>query len=142
MSNDILESVHTVASYELDSFGHANNAVFLNYLEKARGDFMVARGMHFDDFFKWRKYPLVVRANLEFKRPAKAGDTLHITARITAHTQTSFTLQYEVHERDSGHLVLTAETFHVFVDDRNRPTRMPPEFHQNFIVPTLRKDLN
>jgi len=41
---DTLISHHRVASYELDSFGHVNNAVFLNYLEKARCDFLRARG--------------------------------------------------------------------------------------------------
>ncbi len=47
-----LVSYHTVTSYELDSFGHVNNAVFLNYLEKARCDFMTLKGLRFDDFFK------------------------------------------------------------------------------------------
>ena len=31
---------HTVAGYELDSFGHVNNAVYLNYLEQARWDIL------------------------------------------------------------------------------------------------------
>lgn len=144
MKNKILESLHTVASYELDSFGHVNNAVFLNYLEKARCDFMTLKGLHFDDFFKWRRYPLVARAVLEYKHPAKAGDKLLIKGWITKHTAASFTMQYEIllpcggdgdYVGDVGErLILTAETFHVFVDDNNRPARIPEEFLKKFIV--------
>lgn len=140
MKNEILESHHTVASYELDSFGHVNNAVFLNYLEKARCDFMTLKGLHFEDFFKWRRYPVVARAALEFKHPAKAGDKLLIKGWITKHTAASFTMQYEIIHPcgDSGdagdRVILTAETFHVFVDDNNRPARIPEEFFKKFIV--------
>lgn len=135
MKKEILESLHTVASYELDSFGHVNNAVFLNYLEKARCDFMTVKGLHFDDFFKWRRYPVVARAALEYKRPAKAGDKLLIKGWITKHTATSFTMQYEIIHQYSGgsRVILTAETFHVFVDDNNRPARIPDEFFKRFI---------
>lgn len=130
---EILKSCHQVASYEMDSFGHVNNAVFLNYLEKARCDFMTLKGLRFKDFFEWHRYPLVARASLEYKYPAAADDQLLINGWISHHTQASFTLQYEIINRDSGKLILTAETFHVFVDDNNRPARIPGEFKKKFL---------
>jgi acyl-CoA thioester hydrolase len=134
LKKEILASQHTVTSYELDSFGHVNNAVFLNYLEKARCDFMTLKGLRFDDFFKWHRYPLVVRAVLEFKYPAKAGDKLLINGWIAKYSPASFTMQYEIINRDTGRVILTAETFHVFVDDNNRPSRIPGEFFKKFIA--------
>jgi len=134
LKNEILESRIVVASYELDSFGHVNNAVFLNYLEKARGDFMTLKGLRFDDFFKWRRYPVVGRAWMEFKYPAKAGDKLLVKGVITKHTAASFTLRFEVINEENRKLVLTGETFHVFVDDNNRPSRIPEEFYEQFIA--------
>ncbi|MCP4150367.1 MAG: acyl-CoA thioesterase [bacterium] len=110
-----------------------NNAVFLNYLEKARHDFLTKKGLQFADFFKWDKFPLVVRANLEFKYPAKAGDNLLIKGKICDHTATSFTLQYEIVNTDNQKKILSAETFHVFVNNSNRPTRIPEEFQAKFI---------
>ncbi|MCP5106767.1 MAG: acyl-CoA thioesterase, partial [bacterium] len=107
MERELLESRLTVASYELDSFGHVNNAVFLNYLEKARGDFMISKGLQFDDFFKWRRYPVVIHAALEFKYPARAGDKLLIKGWFSKYTAASFTLQYEIINRDNGKIVLT-----------------------------------
>ena len=34
-----------VRGYELDSFGHVNNAVYLNYLEQARWEMFLERKM-------------------------------------------------------------------------------------------------
>lgn len=133
MKQEILESRITVASYELDSFGHVNNAVFLNYLEKARCDFMTLKELRFDDFFKWRRYPVVGRAALEFKHPARSGDHLLVKGWFTKYTATSFTLQYEIINEDTGRLILTGETFHVFIDDNNRPSRIPEPFFEKFI---------
>lgn len=130
---DLLTSTVTVASYELDSFGHVNNAVFLNYLEKARCDYMRLKGLKFDDFFIWDTFPLVVRANLEYKYPAKTDDVLDINGWIKSHTATSFTMQYEVINRDNQRIVLTGETAHVFVDGNNRPCRIPEPFKIKFL---------
>lgn len=132
-TGDLLVSYHTVSSYELDSFGHVNNANFLNFLEGARCDFMTQRGLHFDDFFKWKRYPVVTRAELNFKWPAKSGDRLKIKGWIPKHRPTGFTMQYEITLADTGKLILTGETNHVFVDDNNRPSRIPQPFADNFI---------
>jgi YbgC/YbaW family acyl-CoA thioester hydrolase len=105
----------------------------LNYLEKARCDFLTLKGLQFNDFFKWRKYPLVVRARLEYKYPAMVDDQLLIKGWISHQTKTSFTLQYEITNQETGKLILTAETFHVFVNDSNRPARIPEEFREKFL---------
>jgi acyl-CoA thioester hydrolase len=135
---EILESFHTVSSYELDSFGHVNNSVFLNYLEKARCDYMELKGMGFYDFLRWHRFPVVARATLNYKKPAYAGDRLIIKGCISAHTKTSFTMKYRITCSKDGkeQLVLEGETFHVFVDDNNRPSRIPEEFFENFIKPS------
>ena len=133
MKKEILRSSHTVMSYELDAFGHVNNAVYLNYLEKARNDFMIAKGLGFNDFFRWKKFPVVIRAALEFKRPARAGDRLMINGWISDHTTTGFTLAYEIWNDSGSQLILRGETVHVFIDGGSRPTRIPSEFSEKFI---------
>jgi len=124
---------HRVAGYELDSFGHVNNAVFMNYLEKARGEYLLAEGLKHADFFTWNRFPLVVSAQLEFKSPAGANDNLQIKGWIKSHGAARFCMAYEITNQDSGLLVLTGETHHVFVDDCNRPCRIPNQFKERFL---------
>jgi len=133
MDKEVLVSYHTVMSYELDSFGHVNNAVFLNYLEKARGDFMLSKGLSFKDFKKWNRFPVVTKATLLYKAPAFADDQLVIQGWISKHSPASFTLRYKIVHKDSEKLVLSGETTHVFIDDRNKPARIPEEFVNKFI---------
>ena len=40
-----------VRTYELDSYNHVNNAVYLNYLEHARMDFLKAIGFDYKGLF-------------------------------------------------------------------------------------------
>ncbi|MCK5055408.1 MAG: acyl-CoA thioesterase [Candidatus Aminicenantes bacterium] len=134
MEKELLNSYHTVVSYELDSFGHVNNATFLNYLEKARGDYMTLKGLSFKDFAKWKKIPVVTKATLVFKYPAYADDKLLIRGWISEYSTATFSLRYEIFNRDNNKLLLTGETRHVFVNEKNRPTRIPGEFYDKFIA--------
>lgn len=135
IEKDIMTSFHTVMSYELDAFGHVNNAIYLNYLEKARNDFMIIKGLHFNDFFKWQKFPVVRKAKLEFNHPAQAGDKLKIDGWISHHTLASFTLEYNIFNFQNNVKILSGETFHIFVNNNNRPVRIPQEFREKFIAP-------
>lgn len=126
-----------MVSYELDSFGHVNNAVYLQYLEKARNDFMLQRGLEFQDFFRWKKFPLVRKASLSFFSPARAGEWLCITGKVASHSATSFTLEYEIRTEPGGRRILQAETSHVFVNENNRPVRIPEDFFSRFIAPVF-----
>ena len=136
MSNKVkaaFKSFHQVMSYELDAYGHVNNAVFLNYLEKARNDFLAQRGLRFQDFFKWEKLPVVTKAAVVFKCPAKAGDKLDITGEISNYSRISFTLSYSITNQDTHQLILSGETTHVFVDTNGKPLRIPAEFIEKFL---------
>jgi len=133
MEKDILESFHRVVSYELDSFGHVNNAVFLQLLEKARNDFMLQKGLSFADFSRWGCFPVVTKATLIYKAPAYADDPLVIRGWITDWSQASFTLRYEIIHQEKKQLLLSGETSHVFVNANNKPMRLPARFFEKFI---------
>ena len=94
---------------------------------------MTGKGLSFNDFKKWQRYPVVTKAALHFKYPAFADDKLLIRGWISGYSAATFTLRYEVVNRDNDKLLLTGETQHVFVSEKNRPTRIPKEFFDKFI---------
>jgi len=132
MRKDLI-SYHRVMSYELDSWGHVNNAVYLNYLEKARNDFMTQKGLNFKKFAEWEVFPVLSKAEIIFKAPAFADDDIIIYGYISKHSPASFTLTYSIIKKETEQLVATAETSHIFVNKKNRPARIPEEFKKNFI---------
>lgn len=127
----IWKSTLKVRSYELDSFGHVNNGTFAHYLEKARGDYLQQAGLHFDDFHRWEKYPVIAKLTIEYKTPVIFGETLSIQAVVQKLGNTSLTLSYEI-MKDDATLAATAETVMVFVDKEGKSTPMPETMRKVF----------
>jgi len=123
-----------VRSYEVDSFGHVNNAIFLNYLEFARGEFLRQKGLSFNDFIKWKAFPYVAKIIIEYKTPAKFDDILEVSGWISHFSRASFTLNKEIINIKTGKLLARAEVTMVFVNDNQRPTAIPREFREKFSI--------
>lgn len=129
-----------VRSYELDSFGHVNNAVFLQYLEFARGEFLLQRGLSLDDFHRWKKFPYVKDVNIAYKSPVLYNNLLEIRGRISKWTGASFTMEKEIFNLTTNRLAARAEIAFVFVNERGRPTAVPEVFKQRFEASIIKKD--
>ena len=72
----------TVRGYELDSYGHVNNAVYLNYFEQARWE--IFRQLDLMDYFRQNNLLLVVtEMQVRYSREAKLFDELVIRTGIT-----------------------------------------------------------
>lgn len=122
-----------VRSYEMDSFGHVNNAVYLQYLEAARCEYLLQRGVCFASFAEWGVSPVLVRAELDYRSPSRCDDLLRIHARVLPFRRTGFAFEYRVMNQTSGQLALTACLRFVFIGrDSGRPTRPPAGFLQAF----------
>jgi acyl-CoA thioester hydrolase len=112
-------------SYECDSYGHVNNAVYLNYLEYARHDFMRQAGIRYEDL-RARGYGLVVtRVRIDYKRPVRGGDGLRVLTAPLSKGRVRCTFGQRVF-RD-GELVADAEVTWACIGPDGRPARLPPE---------------
>ena len=127
-----------VRSYELDSFGHVNNAVYLQYLEAARADYMTQVGLRFADFQQWGAVPVVTKATLEYKSFLVADDEVLVHGEVTDLRRARFAINYRmVRALASGRsaddsLVLTARTEFVFVNHDGKPCGVPQAFRRAF----------
>lgn len=115
----------TARSYELDSYGHVNNAVYLNYLEYARHAFLSAARIPYDKL-RARGFGLVVsRIDIEYKLPAFFDDRLRIvtTPRVKGRVKCVFNQKILRGEQ----VVADAEVTWACVGPEGRPVRLPPE---------------
>ncbi len=130
----ISETEIEVRSYELDSFGHVNHAVFLNYLEHARFDLLRAGGLPPESLpgRGWGVY--VVRLEIEYLKEARVGDRLLIRTRAVEFRRTSLVLAQEVllAERPDVRLA-EARVTAVWVGADRRPMRIPEEVRSAFL---------
>lgn len=122
-----------VRTYELDSFGHVNNSVYLNYLEEARSEFLGQMGVSFHDFAVHGVQLVIVESHVRYVRAARYGDVIEITGVLRDVKAASFALEYTLTETGSRCLIASAWTRGAFVRaDTGRPTRAPQVFQSAF----------
>ncbi len=67
-----------VRHYEMDALGHVNNAVYLHYLEQAAYEHSAAAGFSDERTRELGGMWIVRRHEIEYLRPATAGDVLQV----------------------------------------------------------------
>lgn len=137
------EARFRVRSYEMDSFGHMNNAVFLNYLEAARGEYLLQSGLSFNHFEEWGAFPVVRRAELSFQAALKTHDDIIITGEMEPLRRTGFRAHQQIIRASDGQVALDACLELVFTDRNGRPMAAPEIFRREFLEgPQLQGNLS
>ena len=114
-----------VRGYELDSFGHVNHAVYVSYLEHARWKVLAEEGITLERFAKWKRWPVIARIQLEYKKPVFLGESLEIRTRISDHGKTNFTFEQKIYRGEV--VILNAEVLAVMINEKGRPSELPHE---------------
>lgn len=120
-------TVVAVRSYELDSFGHANHSVYLNYLEFSRFEALGAAGFPYPAIRArgWGIY--VVRLEIDYLREARLGERLRVLTWAEGYKRTSMVLaQLMVLDDDPAVPVARARVTAVWIGPDGRPMRVPP----------------
>jgi len=134
-------SVHTcslsVRSYECDSYGHVNNAVYLHYLEYARHQYLRDIGVSVLELREFGYGLLVAKVSIQYRRPAITDDLLTISTSAVRQAIVGGVLRQVVTKADTTgesssrpSVVAEAEVTWVCVDVRGRPVRLPAAFQQ------------
>jgi len=102
-------------SYELDPYGHLNNAVYVNWLEHGRLCYLRDRGHTYTSVpERFGVHVVVVRQDLQYKAQVQLGDRLEVRSRIVRFGRTSFTFLQEIAYPD-GRLAASGEVTMVCV---------------------------
>jgi acyl-CoA thioester hydrolase len=104
---------------------------YVLYLEDARQALGAQIGLAYEDFMRERYACPVVDLQLKYRRPARYGDTLDITARLHWMEVPKLRYTYEVRRAGDGELLTTAESVQVLVrPDGNLVLNFPPFLEQ------------
>jgi YbgC/YbaW family acyl-CoA thioester hydrolase len=123
----------TVRSYECDTYAHVNNAVYLNYLEYARHEFLATVGITAGDMRAAGVGLWVARLCIDYRRPAEPGDLLTILTWPVRRGRIDGVLAQKI-LRD-GETIAEAEVTWVCVDSRGKPTRLPAALEREGLSP-------
>ena len=120
------ETPLAVRSYECDSYGHVNHAVYVNYLEFARIEFLRAHGFDYAGMVEAGYFMVVAHLEIDYRAPAYAGDELRIETEPGEIRRVSGTIRQSI--RRGEDLVARAEVRWCVVDRRGLPTKPPAQY--------------
>lgn len=116
-----------VAWRDLDSLGHVNNAVYSTYFETGRLEYVALLA---------EKVPTVMglilaEITVTFKSPAFLRETLRVGVRVAEIRNSSFIVESQINEKETGRLVATSRAVIVHYDyTENRAKPVPPEWRK------------
>lgn len=124
----VSETTIDVRASELDSFGHVNHAVFLNYLEHGRFRAFEEAGFDWDTLYDRGWAIFVVRVEVDYMAEARRGDRLVVRTWADSFRRTSMRLGQEIaHSGDHGERVSRALVTAVWMGPDRKPMRVPDE---------------
>lgn len=124
----------TVRSYECDSYGHVNNAVYLNYLEYGRSEFLHAIGFNLDEITKEGYYLYITHVDIYYKASAFLNDKLFIDIEPTELKKVSGTFFQKIYKED-GTVCAEATVTWACVGSNGRPVRIPEKYVVQGLMP-------
>ena len=126
--NSMTTTTIRIRGYHEDRFGHVNNARYLELLEDARWAHLEERGLDGAFFKAHGIFPVVVGLTVSYRRPASAGDTLHVTAEIASARSRKIVIAQTIRHAESDAVCVEAEVTAVFLDEATgRPVLLSSE---------------
>ncbi|MCM1322132.1 MAG: acyl-CoA thioesterase [Bacteroides sp.] len=124
----------TVRPYECDSYNHVNNAVYLNYLEYARMDFLHAAGFDYKGIVQAGFYLYVTHIDIHYKASAVLDDKLFIESEPVSMRHISGTFRQLIKKED-GVVCAQADVTWACVNQAGRPSKLPEQFIVSGLFP-------
>ena len=116
---------------ELDSFGHVNHAVFLNYFEHARFEALTDAGFSWSVLGERGWAIFVVRIEVDYLAEARREDELEIRTWAESFRRTSMVLAQTMARIDDPEIVVArARVTAVWIGRGRKPIRVPDEVRQ------------
>ncbi|MCK5676106.1 MAG: acyl-CoA thioesterase [Verrucomicrobia bacterium] len=127
----VFETEMMVRDYECDLQGIVNNAVYQNYLEHARHEFLQATGIDFAQFCADGIDAVVTRIEMDYKLPLRPRDIFIVKLGMRKQGRLRFVFDQAIVRKADGKRVLEAQVFAVLTRD-GRPIA-PTLFDEVFV---------
>lgn len=120
---------------DTDCGGVVYYANYLKYFERARTDYLEQRGLSVAQLMKEGTVFMVVHAEVDYKLPARYGETLTVETTLNASKNASFTFAHVIRERTSGRVVVEGSATLVTTGSDGKLKRLTTELKEALLAP-------
>ncbi|MGQ0696465.1 MAG: YbgC/FadM family acyl-CoA thioesterase [Nitrospiraceae bacterium] len=109
---------------DTDCGGVVYYANYLKYFERARTEYLEARGHSVAALMEQSTVFVVVHAEVDYRSPGRYGDTLVIETSVSDVTPASFTFSHVLREKTSGRVVVEGSARLAVTDGNGKVKRL------------------
>ena len=125
----IAETEIRVRYADTDQMKMVYYARFFEYFEQGRSDLLRDIGMPYPEIEEMGYYLPVIEAHAKYLRSAHYDDLLSVKTILREMPQVKVRIEYEVHNVETGDLLIEGYTIHSFISaSSGKPARAPDRF--------------
>ncbi len=123
-----------VGAQDIDGLGHANNAVYVSWMERCAWQHSQSLGLDLAEYRRLDRAMAVVRHEIDYLASAYEGERLQIGTWIVESDQRLKMLRrFQLIRTDDACTLLRAQTTFVCIElSSGKPRRMPVEFVEGY----------
>jgi len=122
-----------VMFFDTDCAAVVHNIAYLRFIETNRTLLAEQLGMGLVDMARTHIYPVVVRTEIDYKRPAVLGDKLTIDGWLEQVERTRFWCAFEIRRPSDGALIVQSRQMLAVVQmPPGKPVRLPEDWAQKY----------
>ncbi|HLB32948.1 MAG TPA: thioesterase family protein, partial [Chthoniobacterales bacterium] len=122
-----------VMFFDTDTGGVVHNTAYLRFIETARTQLAFQLGMDWKFMRETSIFPVIVRTEIDYRRPAIMGDHLEVHAWLGEKTKARFWCHFKICRPSDNTLLITSQQLLAFVEmPKGRPLRLPEGFPTPF----------
>jgi len=110
-----------VRDYECDIQGIVNNAVYQNYLEHARHEYLKQVGIDFAEYARNGINLVVVRAELDYKLPLMSGDRFQVGLNMQRESRIKFAFYQDIIRLADERIMVKGKIIGTALNPKGRP---------------------
>lgn len=124
-----LSTREEVMFFDTDIGGVVHNLAYLRMIETCRTRLAGRMGMDLKGMAESKLYPVVVRTEIDYKRPATLGDHLILHGRLDELQRARFWCAFEVRRESDDALLITCRQCLALVQmPEGKPVRLPSDW--------------
>ena len=133
METPTIQTEVQVMFFDTDCAAVVHNIAYLRFIEIARTLLAEQLGMGLTDMARAHQYPVVVRTEVDYKRPAGLGDRLVVKGWLDKVERMRFWCAFEItRQSDAALIVQSRQMMAVVQMPKGKPIRLPQDWNERF----------
>lgn len=121
----------SVRDYECDLQGIVNNAVYQNYLEHVRHEYLKSIGIDFCDYTRRGINLVVTRVEMDYKFSLQSGDRFIVGLKMERESRLRFAFYQNIYRLPDQKAVIMAKIIGTALNENGRP-EIPKDLEKAF----------